>query len=88
MIFAIWQFMFLMVELSIKCNLLDRMGIDNWISFATKSLDDSDKAILFSVPVTKPFYLASLYISLCGRVVNRAFINYYDNLFLSLGSHK
>ena len=50
MIFAIWQFMFLMV-LSIKCNLLDRMGVDNWISFATKSLDDSDKAILFSVSV-------------------------------------
>ena len=48
---------------NIKCNLLDKMEANNWISFATKSLDDNVKVILCRI----------LFISLCGRIVDRAF---------------
>lgn len=40
-----------MVVYSIKCNLLDKRGVDNWISWTAKSPEENVKTILFNVPV-------------------------------------
>ena len=44
------------------------MGVENWISFATISLNDNIKAFLFSVPV--PFLVYCNMVRVVHRVFN------------------